>query len=98
MTVIRKALNNIEEASSRSHVVAQIPLMIRLHMSSVFGAYPGRVPASSDGMQSLLKQLRPVLQRYFSPYRTVPARPHGCGSHNNYAKRKNGLQEIDRST
>ncbi|WP_394981644.1 DNA polymerase III subunit alpha [Scardovia wiggsiae] len=96
LTVIKEALNNIE-ANGKGHVdIAQIPIDDKATYELLSSGHTlGVFQLDSDGMQSLLKQLRPDnfndISALIALYRPGPM---DVDSHNNYAKRKNGLQEI----
>ena len=94
--MIKEALNNIE-ANGKGHVdIAQIPIDDKATYELLSSGHTlGVFQLDSDGMQSLLKQLRPDnfndISALIALYRPGPM---DVDSHNNYAKRKNGLQEI----
>lgn len=96
LTVIRDTLHNIERNGKGVIDHTQIPIDDKeTYQLLSRGETLGVFQLDSDGMQSLLKSLKPDnfndISALIALYRPGPM---DMDSHNNYAKRKNGLQEI----
>lgn len=96
LTVISDCLRNIELNGKGSIDYTKIPLDDKeTYQLLSRGETLGVFQLDSDGMQSLLKSLKPDnfndISALIALYRPGPM---DMDSHNNYAKRKNGLQEI----
>ena len=96
LTVIRDTLNNIEANGKERIDHTKIPLDDRATYDLLSrGDTLGVFQLDSDGMRSLLKTLKPNnfndISALIALYRPGPM---DMDSHTNYAKRKNGLQEI----
>ena len=96
LTVIRDTLRNIEANGKPPIDYTKIPLDDRATYELLSrGDTLGVFQLDSDGMRSLLKSLKPDnfndISALIALYRPGPM---DVDSHNNYAKRKNGLQEI----
>lgn len=97
LTVIHDTLKNIENNGKESIDYTKIPLDDKATFELLSsGETLGVFQLDSDGMRSLLKMLRPDnfsdISALIALYRPGPM---GMDSHTNYAKRKNGQQQID---
>lgn len=96
LTVIRDTLTNIKSNGKEEIEIERIPLDDKeTYQLLSRGDTLGVFQLDSDGMRSLLKQLKPDnfndISALIALYRPGPM---DMNSHTNYAKRKNGLQEI----
>lgn len=96
LTVIRDTLHNIERNGKKPIDYTKIPLDDKeTYQMLSRGDTLGVFQLDSDGMRSLLRQLRPDnfndISALIALYRPGPM---DMDSHINYAKRKNGLQEM----
>ena len=96
LTVIKETLNNIKANGKPAVDLEKIPIDDKPTYDLLSSGHTlGVFQLDSDGMQSLLKQLKPDnfndISALIALYRPGPM---DVDSHNNYAKRKNGLQEI----
>ena len=96
LTVIRDTLRNIERNGKPAIDYREIPLDDKeTYQLLSRGDTLGVFQLDSDGMRSLLKSLKPDnfndISALIALYRPGPM---DVDSHNNYAKRKNGLQKI----
>lgn len=96
LTVIRDTLTNIVTNGKESIEISSIPIDDKeTYQLLSRGDTLGVFQLDSDGMRSLLKQLKPDnfndISALIALYRPGPM---DMDSHTNYAKRKNGLQEI----
>ncbi|MDU6641345.1 MAG: DNA polymerase III subunit alpha, partial [Alloscardovia omnicolens] len=96
LTVIRDTITNIENNGKPSFNIQDIPIDDKetyklLSRGDTLGVFQ----LDSDGMRNLLKSLKPDnfndISALIALYRPGPM---DVDSHNNYAKRKNGLQQI----
>lgn len=97
LTVIRDTLRNIELNGKDPIDYRQIPLDDKeTYQLLARGDTLGVFQLDSDGMRALLKSLKPDnfndISALIALYRPGPM---DMDSHNNYAKRKNGLQQIE---
>ncbi len=97
LTVIRDTLTNIERNGKESIDIEHVPLDdADTYKLLSNGDTLGVFQLDSDGMRNLLKQLKPDnfndISALIALYRPGPM---DVDSHNNYAKRKNGLQKIE---
>jgi DNA polymerase-3 subunit alpha len=96
LAVINDALRNIKDNGKTPIDIEKIPLDDKeTYQLLSRGDTLGVFQLDSDGMQSLLKQLKPDnfndISALIALYRPGPM---DMDSHTNYAKRKNGLQKI----
>ncbi|MEE1324957.1 MAG: DNA polymerase III subunit alpha [Bifidobacteriaceae bacterium] len=96
LTVIRDALDNIKANRDVRVEIENVPLDDKLTYELLSrGDTLGVFQLDSDGMRALLRQLKPDnfndISALIALYRPGPM---DMDSHTNYAKRKNGLQEI----
>lgn len=96
LTVMRDTLENIESNQHKHIELGQIPLDDKeTYQLLSRGDTLGVFQLDSDGMRGLLRQLKPDnfndISALIALYRPGPM---DMNSHINYAKRKNGLQEI----
>ena len=96
LTVIKEAIKNIHDNGKGDIDLEKIPIDDKATYDLLSSGHTlGVFQLDSDGMQSLLKQLKPDnfndISALIALYRPGPM---DVDSHNNYAKRKNGLQEI----
>ena len=96
LTVIRDTITNIENNGKPSFNIQDVPIDDKetyklLSRGDTLGVFQ----LDSDGMRNLLKSLKPDnfndISALIALYRPGPM---DVDSHNNYAKRKNGLQQI----
>ena len=96
LTVIRDALDNVKANRDATLEIENVPLDDKptyelLSRGDTLGVFQ----LDSDGMRALLRQLKPDnfndISALIALYRPGPM---DMDSHTNYAKRKNGLQEI----
>lgn len=97
LTVIRDTLRNIERNGKEPIDYTKIPLDDKQTYELLArGDTLGVFQLDSDGMRALLKSLKPDnfndISALIALYRPGPM---DMDSHNNYAKRKNGLQQIE---
>lgn len=97
LTVIHDTLKNIEANGKESIDHTKIPLDDKeTYQLLARGDTLGVFQLDSDGMRALLKSLKPDnfndISALIALYRPGPM---DMDSHNNYAKRKNGLQKIE---
>lgn len=95
LTVIRDTLDNIERNGKERFEVQDLPIDDKQTYELLArGDTLGVFQLDSDGMRNLLKSLKPDnfndISALIALYRPGPM---DVDSHNNYAKRKNGLQE-----
>ncbi|TCD53995.1 DNA polymerase III subunit alpha [Alloscardovia theropitheci] len=96
LTVIRDTITNIENNGKPSFNIEEVPIDDKATYELLSrGDTLGVFQLDSDGMRNLLKSLKPDnfndISALIALYRPGPM---DVDSHNNYAKRKNGLQEI----
>ncbi|OTA25925.1 DNA polymerase III subunit alpha [Alloscardovia macacae] len=96
LTVIRDTITNIEQNGKPGFNIQDVPIDDKeTYQLLSRGDTLGVFQLDSDGMRNLLKSLKPDnfndISALIALYRPGPM---DVDSHNNYAKRKNGLQQI----